>query len=125
MRSDMTPTARAVADLAAKLADGGRLMRGRLYHRQGAVNTVTISDRNRLARLHLASRLAEQLPGSVAVSFQKQALPPTTGLSSFANQLGRDHSGIVEDQTIARLQKLSKITNVKVINEITFAIHHH
>ena len=38
----MTPTARAVADLAAKVADSGRLMRGRLYHRQGAVNTIAV-----------------------------------------------------------------------------------
>ncbi len=42
MSYQLRPSARALSDVAAQVADGGRLARGRLYFRQGAVSITAI-----------------------------------------------------------------------------------
>ncbi len=79
-------------------------------------DSMAILHRDCLARLSFAASLAEHLPDSARIGFQKQALPTASGRRAKTNQLCRNHFCVVQHNTIAGAQDLRQVANVSVID---------
>ena len=77
-----------------------------------------------LARLQVAARPPDQPPIAALGLSEIQPLPFAAGVRSPANQPGRQHARVIEHQTIARPQQVSKLANPAMLNRTRLPIKH-
>jgi len=75
------------------------------------------------AGLEVACVFQQDLPAAVRCFFKKKPLYPGTGLFS-AEKAGRQNFGIVENQTIARLEILRQVAKMAVFEPAVGAVKH-
>ena len=84
-----------------------------------------IDERDRLARVQMAARLAQNPPVPVRRGFEEQPLPAAAGLQSLARQLGRNDLRIVEHEPIAARQQMRQIADVMMLDLLPPAVDDH
>lgn len=72
------------------------------------------NQRDRLTRLELPARLADQPPTAFFIDAEEQALPFAAGLRSFADEPGGDDFCFVEDQQIVRPEQVRELAKAAV-----------
>ena len=86
---------------------------------------LAVAEGQLCAGVRLAARLGQAFPDAIALILEKQDLDGSAGRDTVAKQPRRQDTGVIHDQTVARLQKLRKIIKMPVGDLAGFAVQRH